>query len=114
MSKAWQDIISMPAEGRTSKPRERGLTMIIDKGLGFHHLEDLIQVKGDYIDIIKLTFGTSAFYDKNLLKKKNKMIIDMIVILIISTSTMVKAAGLSNSIEAKSVSMKVVIFAPMM
>jgi phosphosulfolactate synthase len=74
MSKAWQDIIRMPAEGRTSKPREAGLTMVIDKGLGLNYLEDLIQVKGDYIDIIKLTFGTSAFYDKSLLRKKNEMI----------------------------------------
>ncbi len=74
MSKAWEGIIRMPVEGRTTKPREAGVTMVIDKGMGLHRLEDLIQVEGDYIDIIKLTFGTSAFYDKDLLRKKNEMI----------------------------------------
>ena len=74
MNKAWEDVIRMPAEGRTTKPRDTGLTMVIDKGIGLHRLEDLIQVEGDYIDIIKLTFGTSAFYDKDLLKKKNEII----------------------------------------
>ncbi len=74
MSKAWEDIIRMPVEGRTSKPRKTGITMVIDKGMGLNRLEDLIQVGSDYIDIIKLTFGTSAFYDKGFLSKKNEMI----------------------------------------
>jgi phosphosulfolactate synthase len=74
MSKAWEGVVRAPLEGRTKKPRLTGLTMVIDKGMGLHQLEDLIQVAGDYIDIIKLTFGTSAFYDKGLLKKKNEMI----------------------------------------
>jgi phosphosulfolactate synthase len=74
MSKAWKDIIRMPVEGRTSKPREMGVTMVIDKGIGLRRLEDLIQLEADYIDIIKLTFGTSAFYEKDLLRKKNEMI----------------------------------------
>ncbi len=73
MSKAWKDVITMPVEGRTTKPRETGITMVIDKGMGLSRLEDLIQVSGSYIDIIKLTFGTSAFYDKDLLEKKNEM-----------------------------------------
>ncbi len=74
MSKAWEDIIRMPVEGRTNKPRKTGITMVIDKGMGLNRLEDLIQVGRDYIDIIKLTFGTSAFYDKGFLSKKNEMI----------------------------------------
>lgn len=72
--KAWRGVFKMPVEGRSQKPRENGLTMVIDKGLGYHHLKDLIQVAGEYIDVIKLTFGTSAFYDRDLLKKKNEMI----------------------------------------
>ncbi len=74
MNKAWENIIKMPVEGRTTKTREAGVTMVIDKGLGLGRLEDLIHVEGDYIDIIKLTFGTSAFYDKDLLRRKNEMI----------------------------------------
>jgi phosphosulfolactate synthase len=74
MNKAWDSVIRMPSEGRTTKPRNMGVTMVIDKGIGLYHLEDLIQIAGSYIDIIKLTFGTSAFYDRDLLKKKNDMI----------------------------------------
>ncbi len=74
MSEAWKGVIQMPAQGRTKKPRKKGLTMVIDKGIGLRQLEDLIEVAGDYIDIIKLTFGTSAFYDREILKKKNETI----------------------------------------
>ncbi|MFB0565416.1 MAG: phosphosulfolactate synthase [Candidatus Aminicenantaceae bacterium] len=74
MTKAWENVFQIPVEGRTIKPRNEGLTMVIDKGIGLQSLKDLIQTAGDYIDIIKLTFGTSAFYDENLLKKKNEII----------------------------------------
>ncbi len=72
--KAWEGAFRIPYPGRSDKPRKTGLTMVIDKGLGKHLLKDLIQSAGDYIDIIKLTFGTSAFYDKDVLKKKNDLI----------------------------------------
>jgi len=74
MSKPWEGIIQMPSEGRTSKPRQAGITMVIDKGLGIRRIEDLIETCGEYIDIIKLTFGTSAFYDEDILKRKNRLI----------------------------------------
>jgi phosphosulfolactate synthase len=72
--KAWEGAFSIPCPGRSVKPRQTGLTMVIDKGLGEHLLEDLISTAGDYIDIIKLTFGTSAFYDLDVLKRKNGLI----------------------------------------
>jgi phosphosulfolactate synthase len=73
MTKAWEGVTEMPVKGRSSKPRETGLTMVIDKGIGIHQLEDLITTAGDYVDIIKLTFGTSALYQTNLLTKKIEM-----------------------------------------
>jgi phosphosulfolactate synthase len=74
MSKPWDRVIEMPAGGRTSKPRQTGITMVIDKGLGIRRLEDLVETCGEFVDVIKLTFGTSAFYDEALLKRKNEMI----------------------------------------
>lgn len=74
MSRAWEGTIEMPVSDRSTKPRTTGLTMVIDKGMGIHRLEDLIRSASDYIDIIKLTFGTSAFYDKEFLKEKNTII----------------------------------------
>lgn len=74
MTKAWNGVFQMPVEGRTTKPRNQGMTMVIDKGIGLQGINDLIQIAGDYIDIIKFTFGTSAFYTQNLAKKKNELI----------------------------------------
>lgn len=44
---------------RTPKPRESGLTMVMDKGLSLRQAEDTISASGHLIDVIKLGFGTS-------------------------------------------------------
>ncbi len=75
MKKAWEGVTEMPVKGRSTKPRNTGLTMVIDKGIGMNQLQDLVQTSGEYIDIIKLTFGTSAFYDKEFLMEKIKLLL---------------------------------------
>jgi len=70
MTKAWEDVTDIPVKGRSSKPRTAGLTMVIDKGMGLNQIRDLIQTSGEFVDILKLTFGTSAFYEKEFLKEK--------------------------------------------
>lgn len=44
---------------RTSKPRELGFTMVMDKGLSTRQAEDMVETSGDHIDIIKLGWATS-------------------------------------------------------
>ncbi|GIV41529.1 MAG: phosphosulfolactate synthase [Vicingaceae bacterium] len=44
---------------RTVKPRDVGLTMVMDKGLSVRQAEDLVQTAGHIIDVVKLGFGTS-------------------------------------------------------
>jgi len=44
---------------RSSKPRDRGLTMVMDKGLSLREAEDLMSVGSGLIDYLKLGFGTS-------------------------------------------------------
>lgn len=44
--------------------------MVIDKGLGLTEFREMLELASDYIDMVKLTFGTSAFYPTNLLKEK--------------------------------------------
>lgn len=44
---------------RTSKPRNSGFTMVMDKGLSVTECENLVEASGEYIDIIKLGFGSS-------------------------------------------------------
>lgn len=60
----------MPEPGRTMKPRSKGFTMVLDKGLGTYAVTDLMETASDYVDSVKLTFGTSAFYDEATLRKK--------------------------------------------
>ncbi len=58
---------------RPSKPRNKGLTMVMDKGLSYREAEDLISVSGDYVDIVKLGFGTSYVTPKAMLEAKIKL-----------------------------------------
>ena len=53
---------------RSEKPRDSGLTMILDKGLSIRQAEDLVSSSHQYADIVKLGFGTSII--ANDLQKK--------------------------------------------
>ncbi len=53
---------------RETKPRERGFTMAMDKGLSVREVEDFLEVAGEYVDIVKLGWGTS-YVSPNLQKK---------------------------------------------
>lgn len=55
---------------RTAKPRPRGITMVIDDGLGINQAQDLVAVGGPYIDLVKLGWGTSCFFPEELLREK--------------------------------------------
>jgi len=44
---------------RTEKPRNNGLTMVMDKGMGLVGARDFLSVAAPYVDIIKFGFGTS-------------------------------------------------------
>lgn len=44
---------------RTQKPREKGFTMAMDKGLSIREAEDFVSVCGNYVDIVKLGWATS-------------------------------------------------------
>jgi phosphosulfolactate synthase len=56
---------------RPSKPRETGITMVMDKGLSVREAEDMIEVCGNYIDVIKLGWATG--YISPHLKRKLKV-----------------------------------------
>jgi phosphosulfolactate synthase len=45
---------------RTVKPRQAGITMVMDKGLSCREVEDFLEVSADKTDIVKLGFGTST------------------------------------------------------
>jgi phosphosulfolactate synthase len=53
---------------RGAKPRERGLTHVMDKGLTCAQIDGLFEVAGAYVDIVKLGWGTS-YVTANLAQK---------------------------------------------
>lgn len=70
MTNSWEQIVAYPLGIRTPKPRDKGLTMVIDKGLGLSALKDLLEVAGNYLDFLKLGFGTSVLCQESLIKEK--------------------------------------------
>lgn len=56
---------------RTQKPRKKGLTMMMDKGLSIREVENLIDSSGHLFDVAKLGFGTAAV--TNNLEEKIKL-----------------------------------------
>ena len=58
--------LGVPA--RPGKPRQNGLTHVMDKGLNIRDIEGMFDTAGDFVDIVKLGWGTS--YVTNNLEKK--------------------------------------------
>ncbi len=74
-AKAWQSLLlGLPGERVITKPRSQGLTMVLDRNLGLRATEDLLELVGDFIDHIKLSFGTSVFLDEDRLRRKIELI----------------------------------------
>jgi phosphosulfolactate synthase len=44
---------------RTPKPRERGITHVLDRGLSIAEVDGLIEVTGEAVDLVKLGWGTA-------------------------------------------------------
>ena len=57
---------------RTEKPRQTGLTMMMDKGLSTRQMEDFLSTSSHFTDIIKFGFGTSLV--SNNIKDKVSLI----------------------------------------
>jgi phosphosulfolactate synthase len=74
MNKELFNLSQLP--DRSSKPRNNGITMVMDKGLSLQEVENFLESGSNYTDIVKLGFGTSFFTNKlqdkiNLYKSAN-------------------------------------------
>lgn len=58
----------LPLPDRSAKPRQQGLTHVLDRGLSVAEVDGLIEVAGDFVDIVKLGWGT-ALVSANLQEK---------------------------------------------
>ncbi len=64
------EFVPLP-EGRSrKKPRWRGLTMMIDWGLGMGRQRDILEIAGPFIDLAKIATGTSRLYQEHQLWAK--------------------------------------------
>jgi phosphosulfolactate synthase len=52
------DLLDLPE--RSAKPREQGVTHVLDRGLSVADVDSLIEVAGACVDIIKLGWGTAV------------------------------------------------------
>jgi phosphosulfolactate synthase len=52
------DFLELPI--RSAKPRERGITHVLDRGLAVAEVEGLIEVAGASVDLVKLGWGTAV------------------------------------------------------
>ena len=50
-------MLDLPA--RSAKPREEGVTHVLDRGLSIAEIDGMIEVAGDSVDIVKLGWGTA-------------------------------------------------------
>jgi phosphosulfolactate synthase len=52
------------------KPRDKGITMVIDKGIGLRAQNDLIESAGEFMDLAKIVTCLSGIYPEDHLRKK--------------------------------------------
>lgn len=55
---------------RPSKPRDEGITMLIDWGTPLKLLQDELEVYGPFVDIAKVAVGISGLMDRKFLQEK--------------------------------------------
>jgi phosphosulfolactate synthase len=53
--------------------QEQGLTMMLDKGMGPISVIDLLEISGDYVDLAKFGWGTSATHHRDIIREKTEI-----------------------------------------
>jgi phosphosulfolactate synthase len=61
------------SKNREQKPRSKGITMVLDKGLGLKTAESLMDISGEYVDYLKFGWGTSIVHEQDIIKSKTEM-----------------------------------------
>lgn len=55
---------------RPSKPREDGLTIVADRGMGPRRLDDLLESAASWIDVFKIAIGAWRLQEESFLRRK--------------------------------------------
>src|SRR2546423_13335649 len=51
------DLLDLPE--RSAKPRQQGITHVLDRGLSLADVDGMIEVAGGFVDLVKLGWGTA-------------------------------------------------------
>jgi phosphosulfolactate synthase len=51
------DLLDLP--DRSAKPREQGITHVLDRGLSVAEVDSMVEVAGEFVDLVKLGWGTA-------------------------------------------------------
>ena len=57
-------FVEIDSRRSTTKPRRKGLSMVIDDGLPNAYARDVIATAGAYIDLMKIKTGTARLYPR--------------------------------------------------
>ena len=73
---AWEGIhvISESMKERIERPRNVGMTMVIDTCLGLRMLRDVLQTSSNHFEHWKCSYGVSAVIPENILHQKIEML----------------------------------------
>ncbi len=52
-----KNLLDLP--DRSAKPRQQGLTHVLDRGLSVDAIDSLVEVAGEFVDVVKLGWGTA-------------------------------------------------------
>jgi phosphosulfolactate synthase len=96
---SWYGKLIDPTGLRDNKPRKKGKTMVIDKGMGVNSFRELLETSGEYIDMVKIGFGTAPLYPPSILAEKIRLA-KQYQVSIFPGGTFLEAAILQKSVPA--------------
>lgn len=72
----WLGVLGLDAaiDRRLQRPRQRGITMVIDTGLGQIATADILEIAAPHVDHWKFAFGTSALMPAHVLRHKLELL----------------------------------------
>jgi len=90
------EYIALPP--RPDKPRNIGLTMVLDKDLGIASMSDFLESVGEYVDIVKFGWGTARILPREILVQKIELL-QKHNVMVCPGGTLTEIAYLKNCVD---------------
>lgn len=83
---------------RQEKPRNFGITVMLDKGIGAETVKDLMEIGSEYVDFVKFGWCTATLCDRDLIKEKIE-IYNSYDVKVMPGGTLFEVAYLKNKLD---------------